>query len=125
MIGGIVAKVVGALVGPTADIVGNWQARKASAQEQRAKWETVQAGADSWKDELWTLIFAFPLVGAFIPYEPLQASIRDGWTIIAESPDWYIAGLGLAWSAAFATRGFRLIRNKKGQIVPEYGPEDK
>lgn len=120
MIGKIVTSAVGALAGPTADMVGNWQARKTAAQENVHRWEQKQIDQNSWVDEFWTLIFAFPLVSAFIPHDGLQAAIEEGWVIIEQSPDWYVAGLGLAWSAAFAVRGFRLVRGRSGHIEAKY-----
>jgi len=68
-------------------------------------WDMLQAqnSGRSWKDELWTLIFAAPLVAIFIP--SLQPYVIDGFTALnTEVPDWYLAFVAIAVSAAFGYR---------------------
>jgi hypothetical protein len=68
-------------------------------------WDMIQASnsGKSWKDELWTLIFAAPLVAIFIP--ALQPYVIDGFAALGtEVPEWYLAFVAIAVSAAFGYR---------------------
>ena len=56
-----------------------------------------------WKDELWTLIFAAPLIAIFFPY--LQPYVISGFEALnTQVPDWYLAFVAIAVSAAFGYR---------------------
>ena len=68
-------------------------------------WDMIQAqnSERSWKDELWTLIFAAPLIAIFFPY--LQPYVISGFTALnTQVPDWYLAFVAIAVSAAFGYR---------------------
>lgn len=68
-------------------------------------WDMIQAqnSGRSWKDELWTLIFAAPLIAIFIPV--LQPYVIDGFAALnTQVPDWYLAFVAIAVSAAFGYR---------------------
>jgi hypothetical protein len=68
-------------------------------------WDMIQAqnSGRSWKDELWTLIFAAPLVAIFVPV--LQPYVISGFEALnTQVPDWYLAFVAIAVSAAFGYR---------------------
>lgn len=67
-------------------------------------WDTIQAqnSGTSWKDEWWTLVLSAPLIAIFIP--GLQPYVMDGFASLQDVPEWYLAVVALAVSAAFGYR---------------------
>ena len=100
--------VGGALQGVQARQAARLQADIAIEQarvQHEMDWDMIQAqnSGRSWKDELWTLIFAAPLVAIFVP--ALQPYIIDGFAALnTQVPDWYLAFVAIAVSAAFGYR---------------------
>ncbi len=84
------------------------QTRKLRKLEAEIEWDTTQARASygSWKDEYWTLILSIPLIMSFIP--SLAPYVKKGFDVLAETPDWYKAAVGVAIAAGF---GFRQYAN--------------
>lgn len=69
----------------TADI--DWANRMAEASDK------------SWKDEYWTLIFSIPAILAFCGTWGAEI-VRDGFTVLAEMPEWYKVTLGTLVAAS-------------------------
>jgi len=75
--------------------------------EQDGDWESIHAkGAQhSWKDEFWTIIFAIPMVLAFIP--GMELWVAKGFAALSNTPEWY------RWSIAALVGSSVGIRNIK------------
>lgn len=76
--------------------------------DNNADLEAIKQMQYSWKDEYLTIVFTLPFLASFIPYEEVQAALKEGWLMVATAPDWYqwcltgivIATFGLrAWAA--------------------------
>ena len=119
--------ILGALIGPIADLGKTWIEGKniktkakaeaeASVMKTQAKsaadWETAMARASnqSWKDEWLTILFSIPLVLAFVP--SAVPYVREGFEVLATMPDWYQTGLSIIIAASFGVRGAIGIMNK-------------
>ena len=119
--------VLGAFIGPIADLGKTWIEGKniktkakaeaeASVMKTQAKsaadWETAMARASnqSWKDEWLTILFSIPLVLAFVP--SAVPYVREGFNVLATMPDWYQTGLSIIIAASFGVRGAIGIMNK-------------
>lgn len=78
-----------------------------TAATSRADWERLMAkgAANSWKDELWTVILAAPLFLAFIPGG--QEVAAQGFQTLETMPEYYRYMLGLAVSASFGVKGWK------------------
>jgi hypothetical protein len=65
--------------------------------------EALKQSQFSWKDEVLTVIFFLPFLGAFVP--ELQMYIKDGFVFLGNTPVWYQAciigivanAFGLRW----------------------------
>lgn len=104
------------ILGLTVDWFAGQRARQAARlqadieiEQARAQhsmdWDMIQAqnAGRSWKDELWTVIFAAPLIAIFFPY--LQPYVINGFEALnTQVPDWYLAFVAIAVSAAFGYR---------------------
>ena len=79
-----------------------------TASQNLADWEQLHAKGSqtSWKDEFWTIIFAIPLVFAFIQVSWFDgpAIARAGFAAFAEMPDWYQYTLVTMVLASFGIR---------------------
>lgn len=85
------------------------------ASENLADWEQLHAKGSqtSWKDEFWTLVFAVPLIFAFV-----QTSFFDGPAIAAagfaafeQMPEWYQYTLVTMVLASFGIRATGTVKN--------------
>ena len=67
-------------------------------------WEqsAIEASKDSWKDELWTLVFVVILIANFIP--SLQETMARGFATLATTPLWVQWGLYASIAASFGIR---------------------
>jgi hypothetical protein len=110
---------VGAIVGPILKNRNEYKSKKldvelrileaqATATEMKIEgdqgWEhlAIQQTGLSWKDELWTLIFAAPFVLVFIP--SAQPYVKSGFAALDDVPSFYKYGLMCAWGLAFAVK---------------------
>ena len=52
-------------------------------------WEqaAIEASADSWKDEAWTLCFIAIVLGSFVPW--LQPYMKQGFENLQAAPQWF------------------------------------
>lgn len=119
--------ILGALIGPIADLGKTWIEGKniktkakaeaeASVMKTQAKsaadWETAMARASnqSWKDEWLTILYSIPLVLSFVP--SAVPFVREGFNVLATMPDWYQTGLSIIIAASLGVRGAIGIMNK-------------
>jgi len=110
------------LVGPIANIAGGYLKNK--AEEKQAKheakmkviqsdsdWESkaVDASANSWKDEFWTLVLAVPIfmIGyAIVVNDPsVIERVEQGFVALSNLPEWYQYLLFIAISSSFGIKG--------------------
>jgi hypothetical protein len=90
------------------------QVTKATAE---IEWERAmaQASETSWKDELWTIFFVVILTLSFVP--GMDVYVKQGFSNIAELPDWFGYAVMLAISAAFGkniVKDFTSLKNTTG-----------
>jgi hypothetical protein len=110
------------LIGPIANIAGGYLKNK--AEEKQAKheakmkviqsdsdWESkaVDASANSWKDEFWTLVLAVPIfmIGYAIVVNDTTVidRVEDGFVALSNLPEWYQYLLFIAISSSFGIKG--------------------
>ena len=121
------------LIGPIANIAGGYLKNK--AEEKQAKheakmkviqsdsdWESkaVDASANSWKDEFWTIVLAVPLFclgySVVVDDPAILQRVSDSFSALDTLPDWYQYLLFLAVSASFGIRGAdKLMKLKAGK----------
>ena len=67
-------------------------------------WEqsAIEASKDSWKDELWTLVFVVILIANFIP--SLQETMARGFANLETTPLWVQWGMYASIAASFGIR---------------------
>ena len=67
-------------------------------------WEqsAIEASNDSWKDELWTLVFVVILIANFIP--SLQETMARGFANLETTPLWVQWGMYASIAASFGIR---------------------
>jgi len=110
------------LLGPIANIAGGYLKNK--AEEKQAKheakmkviqsdgdWESkaVDASANSWKDEFWTLVLAVPIfmIGYAIVVDDTTVidRVEQGFVALSNLPEWYQYLLFIAISSSFGIKG--------------------
>jgi hypothetical protein len=110
MLGGIVGAVSGLA---TSYIDSKTAKQKADAELQLKRasgeidWEieALKASKDSWKDELWTVVFVVILAANFVP--SLQPFMQAGFANLEATPLWVQMGMGASISASFGIKMFR------------------
>ena len=77
---------------------------KRKIAEGDVAWETAQAKAseDSWKDELWTLVFVLIIFASFV--EPLQPIMAKGFEFLKTAPDFIQYGILASIAASFGLK---------------------
>ena len=125
------------LLGPVANIAGNWvdgkveeTKAKAVAKVEKAKadaevqkrvatgeidWEANMADAtkDSWKDEFALVVLLLPSILVFIP--SLTEHVKAGFEVLNTLPDWYQYLLFIAVSSSFGIKGADKLMNLRGK----------
>jgi len=114
--------ILTALIGPVADIGKTFLANKAAEKQAKheakmgviqndADWEAkmVDASANSWKDEFWTIILAIPIfmIGYAIIADDMSVVARteQAFQTLNELPEWYQYLLFIAISSSFGIKG--------------------
>ena len=113
MIGGIIQAVSGLA---TSYIDGKTAIQKANAEIKLKQatgeidWEqsAIEASKDSWKDELWTIVFVLILAANFIP--SLQDTMAQGFANLETTPLWVQWGMYASIAASF---GIRTVKGLK------------
>ena len=116
MIGGIVQALSGLA---TSYIDGKTAIQKANAEIKlkqatgEINWEqaAIEASEDSWKDELWTIVFVLILAANFIP--SLQDTMARGFANLETTPLWVQWGMYASIAASFGIRTMRGLGGKK------------
>lgn len=71
-------------------------------------WELESLKNSGWKDEFWTILFAAPAFGVFIPW--FAPYIEQGFKVLDSStPEWYRWLLVIIVGAAFGVRVWRRL----------------
>jgi len=104
------------LLGPIVNLVGSHferraeekratHERKIKAIEQDANWENIHAqnSNNTWRDEMFSVIFVIPCVMAFVP--DLVPYVHSGFEVLQNMPDWYKAFLGALVASSVGVRG--------------------
>ena len=113
MIGGIVQALSGLA---TSYIDGKTAIQKANAEIKlkqatgEINWEqaAIEASKDSWKDELWTIVFVLILCANFIP--SLQDTMAQGFANLETTPLWVQWGMYASIAASFGIRTMRGLK---------------
>jgi hypothetical protein len=118
------------LITPIANLAGGYLKNKAEEKQAKHKakmsmikndadWESkmVDASANSWKDEFWTLVLATPvfMVGYAIVVNDVTVidRVHQGFDALAELPEWYQYLLFIAISSSFGIKGVSKIMNMR------------
>ena len=82
--------------------------------EGTANWETIamDASKNSWKDELWTIVFVAILIANFIPLWGIQEYMAKGFENLEKCPEWVTYGMYASIAASFGLRSFTKLRRK-------------
>ena len=110
------------IIGPVANLAGGYLKNK--AEEKQAKheakmkviqndsdWESkaVDASANSWKDEFWTLVLSVPIfmIGySIVVGDPeIVERVEAGFAALSNLPEWYQYLLFIAISSSFGIKG--------------------
>jgi hypothetical protein len=110
------------LIAPVANIAGGYLKNK--AEEKQAKheakmkviqndgdWESkaVDASANSWKDEFWTIVLSVPIfmIGySIVVGDPeIVDRVEQGFVALSGLPEWYQYLLFIAISSSFGIKG--------------------
>lgn len=110
MIGPIVSAISGLA---SSYIDGKTAIQKANAEIALKKatsetdWEqsAIEASKDSWKDELWTIVFVLILAANFVP--SLQEHMAIGFENLENCPSWVQWGMYASIAASFGFRTFK------------------
>lgn len=113
MIGQIVSAIGGLA---TSYIDGKTAVQKANAEIKLKQatgemdWEqsAIEASRDSWKDELWTIVFVLILVANFIP--SMQETMAQGFANLETTPLWVQWGMYASIAASFGIRTMRGLK---------------
>ena len=113
MIGQIVSAIGGLA---TSYIDGKTAVQKANAEIKLKQatgemdWEqsAIEASKDSWKDELWTIVFVLILVANFIP--SMQETMAQGFANLETTPLWVQWGMYASIAASFGIRTMRGLK---------------
>lgn len=113
MIGQIISAVGGLA---TSYIDGKTAVQKANAEIKlkqatgEINWEqsAIEASKDSWKDELWTIVFVLILVANFIP--SMQDVMAVGFANLETTPLWVQWGMYASIAASFGIRTMRGLK---------------
>ena len=77
-------------------------------------WEVaaMEATKNSWKDELWTIVFVAILIANFIPLWGIQEFMAKGVANLEQCPDWVTYGMYASIASSFGLRSFSKLRRK-------------
>ena len=113
----MIGQIIGSLGGLAKSYIDAKTAVKLTEAEIKKKqltgeidWEqsAIEASKDSWKDELWTIVFVGIMLANFIP--PLQDSMARGFANLEETPLWVQWGMYASIAASFGIRTMRGLK---------------
>lgn len=78
--------------------------------EQDGTWEekAMDASADSWKDEAWTICFILIICGSFVP--AAQPYMQQGFDFLRTAPEWIQWGILASIGASFGLKSIGKIK---------------
>jgi len=107
----MIGQIIGAIGGlATSYLDGKTAIQKANAEIKLKQatgemdWEqsAIDASRDSWKDELWTIVFVLILAANFVP--SLQETMAQGFANLETTPLWVQWGMYASIAASFGIR---------------------
>jgi len=107
----MIGQIIGAIGGlATSYLDGKTAIQKANAEIKLKQatgemdWEqsAIDASKDSWKDELWTIVFVLILAANFVP--SLQETMAQGFANLETTPLWVQWGMYASIAASFGIR---------------------
>jgi len=83
---------------------------KEKAIQSKDNWELemAKASGNSWKDELWTILFVGIIASCFIP--AAQPYVFEGFRALEETPTWFQIAVGMSISASFGIKAYNLFK---------------
>lgn len=107
--------MIGQIIGAVGGLATSWLDGKAAIQKSKAElalkkatsetdWEqsAIDASNNSWKDELWTIVFVVILAANFVP--SLQDTMAVGFANLETTPLWVQWGMYASIAASFGIR---------------------
>ena len=116
----MIGQIIGSLGNLASSYIDAKTAVKLTEAEIRKKqltgeidWEqsAIEASKDSWKDELWTIVFVLILAANFVP--ALQDTMARGFANLETTPIWVQWGMYASIAASFGIRTVRGFGGKK------------
>jgi hypothetical protein len=113
----MIGQIIGSLGGLAKSYIDSKTQIKITEAEIKKKqltgeidWEqsAIEASKDSWKDELWTIVFVAILVANFIP--SLQDSMARGFENLETTPLWVQWGMYASIAASFGIRTMKGLK---------------
>ena len=107
----MIGQIIGSLGGLAKSYIDAKTAVKITEAEIKKKqltgeidWEqsAIEASKDSWKDELWTIVFVLILAANFVP--SLQDTMARGFANLETTPLWVQWGMYASIAASFGIR---------------------
>ena len=107
--------MIGQIIGAVGGLATSWLDGKTAIQKSKAElalkkatsetdWEqsAIDASNNSWKDELWTIVFVVILAANFVP--SLQDTMAVGFANLETTPLWVQWGMYASIAASFGIR---------------------
>ena len=116
----MIGQIVGALGGlATSYLDGKTAIQKANAEIKLKQatgemdWEqsAIEASKDSWKDELWTIVFVAILCMNFVP--SMQDVMAEGFANLETTPLWVQWGMYASIAASFGIRTMKVLKKRR------------
>lgn len=113
----MIGQILGSLGGLAKSYIDSKTAIKLTEAEIKKKqltgeidWEqsAIEASKESWKDELWTLVFVAILIANFIP--SMQETMAQGFANLETTPLWVQWGMYASIAASFGIRTMRGLK---------------
>ena len=113
----MIGQILGSLGGLAKSYIDSKTAIKLTEAEIKKKqltgeidWEqsAIEASKDSWKDELWTIVFVAILVANFIP--SMQEHMAVGFANLETTPLWVQWGMYASIAASFGIRTMKGLK---------------
>jgi len=115
----MIGQIIGSLGGLAKSYIDSKTQIKITEAEIKKKqltgeidWEqsAIEASKDSWKDELWTIVFVLILIANFIP--SMQDVMAVGFANLETTPLWVQWGMYASIAASFGIRTMKGLGKK-------------
>jgi hypothetical protein len=109
--------MIGQIIGSLGGLAKSYIDAKITEAEIKKKqltgeidWEqsAIEASKDSWKDELWTIVFVLILAANFVP--SFQDTMARGFANLETTPLWVQWGMYASIAASFGIRTMRGLK---------------